>query len=74
MTSAQDAKHRENVTGGCLLALGSAVLTCLMLFAMVHWYGPCWRVCQERTILDKQAEVSQFILFSFPCLLVMANG
>lgn len=74
MTSAQDAKYREAITGGCLLALGSAVLTCFMLFVngSLVWAllaafaksGPSW---------TSKPEVSQFLLFLVPVLLVMAE-
>ncbi len=60
------------MTAGCLLALGSALLTCLMLFingslvmallAAFASSGPSWAT---------KPEFSQFVLFLLPVVLVV---
>ncbi len=69
-----DADERSTVTAGCIMAIGSALLTCLMLFingslvmavlTAVARSGPSWA---------SKPEFSQFMLFLVPVLLVVAE-
>lgn len=62
------------MTAGCLMALGSAVVTCVLLFvngslvlAMLTAFsssGPSW---------VRKPEFSQFMLFSMPVVLVVVQ-
>ncbi len=74
MTSQGDAEHRGTLAGGCLIAFASAMLTGAMLFingafvwailSVVTKAGPSW---------VSKPELSQFVLFVFPVLLVIAE-
>ena len=74
MTSSGDADQRGTLAGGCLIALASALLTCLMLFingsfvwALLSLFAktaPSWAT---------KPEFAQFALLLFPVLLVVAE-
>ncbi len=74
MRSPDDAEHRGILAGGCLIAFASAMLTGVMLvingsfvWALLSVFtktGPAWAT---------KPEFSQFILFLFPVLLVVAE-
>ena len=69
-----DANERNTMTTGCLLAFGSALLTCLMLFingslvmALLTAFsgsGPAWM---------RKPEFTQFVLFVTPVLLAVVQ-
>lgn len=68
------ADERSTVAAGCLLAIGSAVLTCVLLFingslvmavlTAITQTGPSW---------IRGPEFSQFILFTVPVVMVVAQ-
>lgn len=74
MTATQRRQERGTAATGCLLALGSALLTCLMLFingslvmgilAALATTGPAF-LSDER--------FRQFVLFSLPVLLAIVQ-
>ena len=67
-----DANERSTMTAGCMLAFGSALLTCLMLFingslvmALLTAFassGPYW---------VRKPQFTQFMLFFMPVLLAV---
>ena len=68
------ANERGVIAGGCLLAIGSALVTCLMLFingslvlailSAVASAGPAWL---------SNRRFAQFMLFSLPVLLAVVQ-
>ena len=70
----RDADERNTVKTGCVLAFGSAILTCLLLYvngslvmavlAALARSGPSWA---------SRPEFSQFMLFLLPVLMVVAE-
>lgn len=68
------ADERSTVTAGCMIAIGSALLTCLLLFingslvmailAALARSGPSW---------TSKPAFSQFMLFAIPVLLAVAE-
>lgn len=74
MTSPDDADHRGSVAAGCAVAMVSALVTCFMLFinGSFVWAllsalansGPSWA---------SKPELSQFLLFLLPVLMVIAE-
>ena len=69
-----NADERSTMTAGCVMAIGSALLTCLLLYingslvmavlTALARSGPAW---------TSKPEFSQFVLFLVPVLLVIAE-
>ncbi len=69
-----NADERSTMTAGCVMAIGSALLTCLLLYingslvmavlTALARSGPAWA---------SKPEFSQFVLFLVPVLLVIAE-
>lgn len=69
-----DVDERSTMTAGCVMALGSSLVTCLMLYingalvmailAALSRSGPSW---------SSRPEFSQFMLFIIPVLMVIAE-
>ena len=74
MTPRGDADQNGTLAGGCVIAFSSALLTCLMLFINGSLV---WAILSAFTKSGaswaSRPEVSQFVLFSFPVLLVIAE-
>ena len=74
MTSRRGTDSRGTLAGGCLIAFVSALVTCLMLFINGSFV---WAILTALTKSGltwmSKPEVSQFVLFVFPVLLVIAE-
>ena len=74
MTGRSNADERSTMTAGCVMAVGSALLTCFMLYVngslvmavltALARSGPSW---------TSKPGFSQFMLFLIPVLLVIAE-